>query len=464
MPTTTLPWLGIDIGTTSVALVVVDPRDGRNLFTRTQPHRAGIAPDGPGADLQDAARLLEVVRTSIEQARGRYPRIAALGVTGQMHGIVVLDAAGGAVSPVYTWLDSRMTWRDRQDRSIAERIAAEVGTRVPTGYGAGTTFALGALDQVPARGRSIATVPDYVTLQLTGGAEPVTDASLAHSVGLYSIEAGDFHLDRWRRITTLRPPRVRAAASIVGTTAEGTPVVAPVGDNQASFLAGVRDPERAIAVNIGTSGQISVVEPNAAARARALHRLEARPFPGDGRLLVGATLSGGKSFEVLGSLIGEIAARCGGARIDPYELFGDVPRPTDRNGLSVDTRFAGTRADPSVRGAITGIGLDNFDVRHLYWGIAEGIVAELLELLGDHRAVVDNRDGYLAVSGNAVTHSRALRTVLAERFEVPLRRSTEVEAAARGAAMLAGAAIAGGIEHLPAIRARMVRYRADRDS
>ena len=88
-------------------------------------------------------------------------------------------------------------------------------------------------------------------------------------------------------------------------------------------------------------------------------------------------------------------------------------------------------------------------------------MAELLELLGDHRAIVGNRDGYLAVSGNTVAHSRPLRTVLAERFEVPLRRPIEAEAAARGAAMLAGAAIAGGIEHLPAIRARMVRYRAD---
>ena len=459
MSTTALPLLGIDIGTTSVSVVVVDPHDGRNLFTSTQAHHAGIAPDGPGADLQDAERLVAVTQNSIALARQQYRQIGAMGITGQMHGIVVIDAAGRAVSPAYTWLDARLAWNDRDGRTIAQRMTEEVGKPVPVGYGAGTAFALQALDLVPAGARSVATVPDYVTLRLIGGTEPVTGASLAHSLGLYSLETGGFHADLWRRSTALCPPQVRAAAQIVGTTAEGTPVAVPVGDNQASFLASVRDPERAISVNVGTSGQISVLEPNVAAPTDSLHHLESRPFPGDRRLLVGASLSGGKSFEVLGSLIADVARRSGAASIDPYQLLRDIQRPTDHNRLSIDTRFAGTRGDPATRGAISGVGLDNLDVPHLYWGIAEGVVAELAELLGEHQEVLGVSDSYLAVSGNAVTQSEAIRTTLAERFGVRLRRPIDAEAAARGAAMLATAAIDGGIASLPGIRARMIRYR-----
>lgn len=464
MSTTALPLLGIDIGTTSVSVVVVDPHDGRNLFTRTQAHNAGIAPDAPGADLQDAERLVAVTQNSIALARQQYRQIAAMGITGQMHGIVVIDAAGRAVSPAYTWLDARLAWHDSDGRTLAQRMTEEVGALVPVGYGAGTAFALQALGLVPAGGRSVATVPDYVTMRLTGGTTPVTGASLAHSLGLYSLEAGDFDNDLWRRSTALCPPQVRAAAEIIGTTAEGSPVVVPVGDNQASFLASVRDPERAISVNVGTSGQISVLEPNAAAQTDPLHRLETRPFPGDRRLLVGASLSGGKSFEVLGSLIADVARRSGAATIDPYQLLRDIQRPSDRNRLSIDTRFAGTRGDPTIRGRVSGIGLDNFDLAHLYWGIADGVVTELAELLGEHNGVLGVRDSYLAVSGNAVTRSDAVRTTLAERFGVRLRRPIDAEAAARGAAMLAGAAIAGGIESLPAIRARMIRYRDETTS
>ena len=143
---------------------------------------------------------------------------------------------------------------------------------------------------------------------------------------------------------------------------------------------------------------------------------------------------------------------------DPYRLLTDLPRPAAGTALHVDTRFAGTRTDPSIRGAITGMGPDNLTLPHLYWGIADGVVTELVQLLADHRRVLDAPGSYIGISGNAIDRSAAIRTILAEKLARPLRRPVDAEAAARGAAMLAAAALEGGAAALPAIQSRMIRY------
>ena len=95
---------------------------------------------------------------------------------------------------------------------------------------------------------------------------------------------------------------------------------------------------------------------------------------------------------------------------------------------------------------------------HLYWGIADGVVTELVQLLADHRRVLDAPGSYIGISGNAIDRSAAIRTILAEKLARPLRRPVDAEAAARGAAMLAAAALEGGAAALPAIQSRMIRY------
>ena len=81
-----------------------------------------------------------------------------------------------------------------------------------------------------------------------------------------------------------------------------------------------------------------------------------------------------------------------------------------------------------------------------------------MQLLADRRRILDAPGSYIGVSGNAMKRSAALRTILAETLERPLRSPVDAEAAARGSAMLAAAALEGGAAALPAIQSRMIRY------
>ncbi len=458
MNSTAAPLLGVDIGTTSISIVVVDSASGRNLSKYTENHNARLPSDEPGSYIQNPDILATTALRLISRVREQYPNIAALGITGQMHGIIILDEAGRAISPAYTWLDRRLAWRSPDGRPFQALMKAELGYDVPVGYGVGTLFALQRLGAIPPGARYVAGVPDYVAMRLIDGKGPITAPGLAHSMGCYSLREARFHSDLWRRTSSLAPPEVRNATEVIGETSDGIPVVAPDGDNQASFIAGIRDPDRAISINIGTSGQVSVHVPSTSTDSENDGSMERRPYPGGGTLAVGATLSGGKSFEVLTSLIGDIMKRIDAGKYDPYRLLADLPRPVEGTALQVDTRFTGTRTDPSTRGAITRLGTDNMTLPHLYWGIADGVVTELVQLLADHRRILDASGSYIGISGNAINRSAAIRTILAEKLARPLRRPVDVEASARGAAMLAAATLEGGAAALPAIQSRMIRY------
>lgn len=459
MHSTVAPLLGVDVGTTSISVVVIDSISGRNLSTYTRHHNARLPVDGPGSYLQDPEILTTTTYGLIARAKEQYPNIAAVGITGQMHGLVILDDECRALSPAYTWLDRRLSWLSAGGASYQSLMKDEVGCDVPVGYAAGTLFVLGRLGLIPSGARFVVGIPDYIALRLTGGGRPVTSPGMAQSMGCYALGERQFRSDLWRMISPLSLPEVHEAAHIVGETPDGMLLATPEGDNQTSFVAGIRDPDRAISINVGTSGQVSVYDA-APAGGEAVERgpMERRPYPGGGTLLVGATLSGGKSFEMLASLIGDIATRIGSDGDDPYRLLADLPRPDGATALRVDTRFSGTRDDPSVRGAITDIAPDNMTLPHLYWGIADGVVTELAHLVTDHRRILDAPESYIGISGNAIKRSAALRTTLAERFARPLRTLIDAEAAARGAAMLAAAALAGGAEALPEIQKRMICY------
>ncbi len=449
------PLLGIDVGTTTISIVVIDSADGRNLYSHSLPHQAELPPDVPGAHLQSPEQLLSTVVAAMDQVAASYPTLSGIGITGQMHGIVPIDDGGNAVGPAYTWLDGRLANTNGSGTSYREELWERHGVGVPVGYGAGTLYTLVQSGAIDARVTSVVDIPSWIALQLTGRTRGCTAAGLAHSLGLYSIAEQDFLAEQWERLG-IAPPCVAGGLEILGETRSGTPVVTPEGDNQCSFLATVRDPDRAIAFNIGTSGQVSFVDFAGDADDRG-SALEARPYPGDGLLLVGASLSGGKSFEILASLVDQIARLSGATKTDPYALFEQLARPD--HPLGVDPRFAGSRIDPNSRGAISSIALDNFTLEHLYWGFAAGVVRELVDMLGPHRKILKRPESYVTISGNALERSTAAQTILGEEIGRPLCQPTETEVAARGAAMLAAATLEGGTDKLPDVQRRMIRYR-----
>ena len=459
-------FIGIDVGTTSISLVVLNPSTGSNVQTISVVHKADLPSDGYQSSLQNPKILFDIVCNNLRNLSKTYQYVDAIGITGQMHGIILINKDGEAISPAYTWLDGRSEWIGEGSISYCKELEGLYGHVVPQGYGVATLYTLMRCGELPSEARALTTIPAYIAMRLAGKAYPEMGQSLAQSLGWYSLKECQF-LPLWDDVLPLPAPAILPPATIIGTVAQGayknTPIVTPEGDNQAGFLASVRDFEKSLLFNIGTSSQVSFVDAQSHHnKAKNQHNeyLEQRPFLENRALWVGAGLSGGKSFEVLASFIQEIALQLGLANADPYTMFHELERPST-DPLFIDTAFAGTRLDAQQRGAIAGITASNFTLPRIYWGIAEGVIRELCELMGNKglgSSILKREDAYAVISGNAGEKSAALGTALAYAIKRPVRRLMDREAAARGMAILGATYREGGIHTVSEVQNQIIRY------
>ncbi|MBR3502958.1 MAG: hypothetical protein IKO07_01790 [Clostridia bacterium] len=428
--------LGLDIGTTTLSAAVLDADTRAALHTETQ----------PGAPFLPAPKGYERMQDPEETARralalaGRLSREfapAAIGLTGQMHGVVPLDASGCALGPLFTWQDGRGDL-DEGGSPLARRLSEEIGLPLATGYGL-VTHAFNRRHGLYENAASLATIGAYVGMRLTGRPAPLLHASDAASLGGYRADryAFDGHA---ASVAGGALPESTARGAWLGNTPSGVPVAVSIGDNQASFLGAAEEPDHALLANIGTGGQISAC----AGRFVESPVFDTRPFTAGRYLLVCSSLCGGRSYAILERFFRACAALAGADAGAPlYEVMNRLAGETGAGGLAVDTRFAGTRAEPDRRGAITGLSEDNFTPAHLIRATLEGMARELFEGYEAMRPYLAQPPERLTASGNAVRRNPALRRILGEAFSLPVALSPWREEAARGAALFALALLRG---------------------
>ena len=378
---------------------------------------------------------LELIQTLTRE----FGPFSGIGVTGQMHGIVYVDAAGQAVSPLFTWLDRQA--EAKKGRSYLELFQTVTGEVVPNGYGAVTHFTQAQSGRIPETAASLCTAPDYLVMRLCGLTHPIIDPTLAHSMGLFSLESLSFKPE-WTKLSKSRIqlPTVNAQGRVAGEY-EGIPVVTALGDNQASFIGSVSDPESSVLLTLGTSGQVSCVS----TALKYAYGLETRPFPENRFLLVGASLTGGKALEMLAKLVGEIAYKLTGEPLEnPYGLLEVDPANLNPPHLEVDTRFAGSRSKTGAKtGAIRNLTPDNFTLGQLAYGFAQGVVSELYGFWQDGFRAAGITAGVSKIigSGNMLRRSALVRERVQETFGLPLSLTPHQEEGAVGAAVYAASIV-----------------------
>ena len=94
--------IGLDIGTTTISAVVCDAENGNIFASRTVKNDSVI----DGSKLQNPEIIIAKVLDIKNELLKEFAPVSAIGVTGQMHGIVYIDKNGNHVSPLYTWQDT----------------------------------------------------------------------------------------------------------------------------------------------------------------------------------------------------------------------------------------------------------------------------------------------------------------------------------------------------------------------
>ena len=425
-----MSYLGLDIGTTSICVVVTDGA-GELFFCESAQNESGAA-------VQNPERIWDICTNLLERAFAACPDIAGIGVCGQMHGVLYLDAGGRPVSPLYTWQDESGNEIMPGGGTYAEALTDLTGHAMASGFGCTTLFLRARKGIVPTGAAQICTIHDYVAMRLCGLARPVMHASDAASFGLFDLKKLQFDMEAIRAAGLPEDlfPGVTADFDVLGTH-KNIPVTLAVGDNQASFLGAAEEPGRTVLVNVGTGSQCSLTSAYVPPE-RLPSGAELRPLCGEQYLYVGSALCGGRAF----ALAKDFFVRCaqffgmelsdGAVYAAMDNLLKENPPPLESR-LRVDTQFAGTRRNPGLRGSVTGIGTDNFTPAHLLWGLVEGMAEELC---GFYRDSGKTRS-LLVGAGNGLRKNAALRQALESRFGMPLAVPSYGEEAARGAARIA---------------------------
>ena len=264
-------WLGIDVGTGGTRALLVD-REARVRWSATAPHEpmrmdqplwAEQSPD----DWWEAAS--RAVRDVVAQSGLESKSIRGVGLSGQMHGLVMVDGEGSVIRDSLIWCDQRSQPQvDALDGQIGrERILDWTANPPLTGFT--LPKLLWVRDNEPrnySRLRTILLPKDYVRFRLTG--ERATDVSDASGTGVFDVAHRKWALDLARE-AGLDPgvlPRVvesdgltgqvsRDAAARTGLAA-GTPVVGGAGDQAAGAVGnGIVGPG-IVSCTIGTSGVV----------------------------------------------------------------------------------------------------------------------------------------------------------------------------------------------------------------
>lgn len=427
--------IGIDIGTTTISMVVLDSHTQTVVGRHTVSNGSFLKTGHAWERVQDVQTICMKVLSVLDDLMEEYEDVAAIGLTGQMHGIVYTDREGCAVSPLYTWQDGRGNLAEFDGKTICQCLSERYGVKTATGYGLVTHLYNVKKGLVPVGAASVCTIADYIGMVLTGRRTPLVHISQAASLGLFDSGSHSFMTDVIADVG-MDPailPQVTTEFTILGDY-QGIPVSVSVGDNQASFMGSVQDGECSVLVNVGTGAQISILSHEYFAG----EGIEARPLTKDAFLLVGATICGGSAYAALERFFRTYAAAAGAPDQPQYDVMKALlEQQEDEESWKVKTTFSGTREDPDETGSVSGISIDNFAPAAFIRGVLNGMAEELHQL---YRVITRNtglKGDKLVASGNGVRKNEVLQAILAQRFEMKLSVVEHEEEAAAGAALTA---------------------------
>jgi xylulokinase len=440
-------FLGIDVGTSGVKAILVDAA-GDVVAAAVAP--LFMSTPQPGWAEQDPEAWWQASIASIRTVLAAQPRaiVAAIGISGQMHSSVFLDAHGEVIRPALLWCDGRTT---AECREITERVGGESRMRDLAGNPALEGFTLPKVlwlrNCEPDAFARLATVllpKDFIRYRLTRtlATEP-SDASATLMYDTARLRWSDEILLAVGLPRSLVPDvggsaeilgRVTLEAASLTGLAAATPVVGGGADN-ACGAAGVGAIAAGEAVTSwGTSGTVlaPMHEPRVDPTLRAHTFCHVAPGTW---YLMGVVLSAGGAFAWYRDQLARDLAGTGDANERLNAEAATISRGAD--GVTFLPYLQGERTphrDASARGAFLGLSLAHSRA-HLTRAVVEGVCFALRDSVSILQELGMSPKQMLLTGGGA--KSAFVRRLQAEVFGLPVCTVNREEGPAYGAALLA---------------------------
>jgi xylulokinase len=448
-------FLGIDLGTSSVkALLVTDAGEVLSQGSAEYP----LDRPRPDRAEQDPERWWQATVAAVRQtlagiAAGSIS-IAAIGLSGQMHGTVLLDRAGHSLAPAVIWPDQRSRDQVREITGLigAERLIELSGSPAATGFQAATLRWV--RQEQPDLWQQVGMIllpKDYLRWRMTS--EFQTDPSDGSGTLLLDVHHRDWSeellaaldIDRAKLppvqpSTALAGQLQRRAAETLGLP-PGMPVVTGAADTAASLLGAGIVADQTLLVMISSGGQLILpatevrVDP-----AGRLHTFCAAVTPAvdqPGWYLMAAMLAAGLALRWLRDQVlgrpGELAY--------PEMTAWAANIPAGSNGLLFLPYLLGERTphmDPRARGLFLGLSA-NHGRAEFVRSVLEGVALACYDAYQVLAELGARPEGIVMAGGGA--RSRLWQQIVADMSGLPVRRLDVGDQSALGAALLAGAGV-----------------------
>jgi xylulokinase len=449
--------LGIDIGTTGSKALLIDA-DGHVAAEVTTEY--GMSTPRPLWAEQNPedwwSATVASIRGVLQKAEINAGNIAGVGLTGQMHGLVLLDAQGRVLRPCIMWNDQRTA---DQCAAITERVgeSAVLGwTGNPVLPGFTAPKIVWVRKNEPKIYQKIANVllpKDYIRYRLTG--EFFSEVSDASGTAMFDVGGRQWSDDMlaaldvprgWLPEVTESPiasARISAAAAEETGLAAGTPVVGGAGDQGAQAVGTGTVSEGVVSVTLGTSGVVFATCDSYRTEPEGRLHAFCHAVPGKWHLM-GVMLSAAGSFRWFRDTLGEIeVVRARREGEDPYDLLTAAAATVEPGceGLLFLPYLSGERtpySDPNARGVFFGLTLRHTRP-HLTRAVLEGVsfgLRDSLELMRNVGMPIRQ----VRVSGGGA-RSELWRQILADVFDTEIVTLNVTQGAAYGAALLAGVGV-----------------------
>ncbi|HOA17080.1 MAG TPA: xylulokinase [Fervidobacterium sp.] len=442
-------YAGLDIGTTSIKLIVVD-EDGKIIFKDAQgvklySPKSGWYEQNPN-DWWNAAKKL------LSNAAKEGIEIKAIGLTGQMHSLVLVDVNGNVVRPAILWNDQRCydeTIQLTQSLGGEERVIDELGNPILTGFTAPKLLWVKNNEYENYKSSVLFMLPkDFIAWKLSGSIH--TEPSDASATSLFDVKNNTWSQRAFEIFSdsSIKLPKILPSDAIVGQIPQSLAnelglknrsyIVAGGADNACALLGMGGLKENQMVLSLGTSGTVIVTtkeyKPDFTGRVHTF-----RHVINDMYYHMGVILSATYSLDWYLNLIGK------GKDVESVVQEAEGTLPCE-NGVFFLPYLSGERTphrNPDARGVLFGLS-GNTAQKTITRAILEG-VAFAMNDCKDALSDLDNVPQIARITGGG-SKSQLWLKIIASISNLTLQTMQKNEGAAFGAAMLGGMAFKADVE------------------